>query len=217
MKPTFAFAEWPYVALAVFCLGVVWQSFRLSKGITLVKAKLPKEWAVFGRNGLWRISVALLFLGHIAGLAFPRKILLWDGSAIRLYALEGLALAVSVVAVAGWVVLIWKHVERSDRSVASEVAEAIFLEVTFVALLSGLLMAVLYRWGSFWGVLTLRPYVVSLLRGAPAPGFALQMPFLVRLHVFSSFTAVALVPFSRLAPFLALVLHAFIKLTSKGT
>jgi nitrate reductase gamma subunit len=215
MKPTFVFAAWPYVALAVLGVGVVLRFVLVRQGITAVKAELPESWAVLGGSRLWRISTALLFLGHLAGLAFPHGILLWDSSTIRLYVLEGFVFAIGVLALVGWIVVMWRHLKRSDGSVAADLADTVFLASTFVVLLSGLLMSILYRWGSFWGVVTLRPYVASLLHGTPEPGFVTQMPFLVRLHIFSSFTAVALFPFTRLAPLFVLALHRAIGRMSK--
>ena len=41
---------------------------------------------------------------------------------------------------------------------------------------------------------------------------AAQMPFLVQLHVFSSFAALAVLPFTRLSPFLVLALHRVLAL-----
>ena len=216
MTPTFAFAAYPYIALAVFCFGILLRFLLVQRQITTVKAKLQEVWAVLDGSKLWCIGTALLLLGHLIGTAFPRQILSWDKNTIRLYVLEGLLFAIGVVTLASCVGLIWRYLKVSDDSLAVEVATAAFLATTFVALLSGLLMSAFYRWGSFWGVVTLRPYAVSLLQGAPAPKFAMQMPFLVRLHIFSSFTLFALVPFTRLASFAVLALHWVTRRMSKS-
>jgi hypothetical protein len=64
---------------------------------------------------------------------------------------------------------------------------------------SGLAIAVLYRWGTSWSIGTLTPYITSLLRGEPANGLVEQMPFLIRLHVFALFAVLAVVPFTSAA------------------
>jgi nitrate reductase gamma subunit len=215
MNSDFLFAVWPYFATGLFCFGLVFRFLLQRKRIATVKAKLVESSAVFAGSRLWRISLLLLLFGHVAGLAFPRQILLWNGSVVRLYVLEGFAFAIGALALAGWATLVWRYLKRSDVSIVVDVADTAFLGTLFAALLSGLLMAAWYRWGSIWGVITLRPYVVSLLRGAPAPNFAIQMPFLVRLHVFSSFAAIALVPFTRLAPFLMVAFDWSLSLPSK--
>jgi nitrate reductase gamma subunit len=68
-----------------------------------------------------------------------------------------------------------------------------------MALVSGLVVAILYRWGSSWSAGTLAPYMASLGRGAPATHLIEGMPFLVRLHVLSWFAIIALVPFTSAA------------------
>ena len=83
----------------------------------------------------------------------------------------------------------------------------VFLSLIFIGIISGLLMAGLYRWGSSWGAITLTPYVTSLLRLKPATQFAEQMPFLIRIHLFSTFAALAVLPLTRLAAIPVVALH----------
>jgi nitrate reductase gamma subunit len=138
---------------------------------------------------------------HLAGLLFPRQITAWDLSPTRLYLLEGAAFALGLGTLAGWARLMWRQLGRaSDDSVAGQLADAAFLSMAFVALLSGLLTAALCRWGSSWGVATLTPYVWSVLRGNPLAAIAAGLPFVVRVHVFSSIAGLAMVPYTRLAP-----------------
>ena len=215
MNSDFLFAVWPYLASASLCFGVVFRFLLERKRIPVVKAKLEESSVIFAGSRLWRMSLLFLLFGHIAGVALPQQILLWNGSTVRLYLLEGFAFAIGALALAGWAMLVWRYLKVSDGSIVGEIAETAFLGSTFAALASGLLMAALYRWGSVWGVITLRPYVVSLLRGTPAANFVIQMPFLVRLHIFSCFAAVALVPFTRLAPFFIVALDRSCSLISK--
>lgn len=213
MKADFLFVVWPYLAVGVLCAGIVFRLLLVR--IAAVKAQPPESRATFSGSRLWRISLVLLLLGHLIGLAFPREVLLWNGNPIRLYLLESFAFAVGVLAFAGWGLLLWRHLKPTGRSIAAEIADTAFLALIFAALLSGLLMAALYRWGSFWGAMTLTPYVISLLREEPAPALVVQMPFLVRLHIFSSFAAVALLPFTRLAPVVVLALNRGIELINR--
>jgi nitrate reductase gamma subunit len=144
-------------------------------------------------------SLLSLFLLHLAGLLFPREVLRWNGSMVRLYLLEGVAFLAGLVALANFAYAIWRHLGHSRQSTIRELSDAVFLALTFIAVLSGSLMAILYRWGSSWGVMTLRPYVMSVFGGKPATEFVTQMPFLVRLHIFSAFAALALIPATRVA------------------
>src|SRR5260370_33793877 len=158
------------MALALFCLGIVGRYLLSRKQMAAVEAKLPDAWTVFGGSKLWRISLVLLLLGHLAGLVFPHGILLWNGSTIRLYLLEGFAFTVGVVALGSWAVLMWRHLERSGDSAAAEFADTVFLALLFVGLLSGLLIAAFFRLVSFWGAIAVISYALSLLLADPPAG-----------------------------------------------
>jgi nitrate reductase gamma subunit len=122
---------------------------------------------------------------------------------------------VGLAAFTGWVALMWRNLKRHGGSVLAELSDTVLLALLFVGVVSGLLLAVLYRWGSSWGAMTLSPYVASVLRGKPASNFVVQMPFLVRLHVFSLFAAVAVTPLTRLGTVLAGVLQRIFILAGK--
>jgi len=207
MKTSFLFAAWPYIAAALLAVGILIRYLLVRNRVSSITAEMSEAWVTFGGSRMWRISLALLFLVHLVGLCFPRGILLWNGSTIRLLLLEGFAFAVGLLALAGWASLMWRDLGRSSQSPTSELLDTIFLSLLFLGILSGLLVAGLYRWGSSWGVMTLTPYVVSLLQGRPAPSFVIEMPFLVRLHIFSAFCAVAVLPLTRLAGVFVWALH----------
>src|SRR5207249_6521301 len=145
---------------------------------------IAAAWELFGGGRLWRFSLTLLVAGHFAGLLFPKVVLWWNQSPFRLYLLEGFAFALGLLALLGWIKLLWKHLAQSTGSFLSEVADTVFLALLLVGLLSGSLTALIYRWGSSWGVATLTPYILTVLRGKPLLGFAAEMPFQVQLHVF---------------------------------
>jgi nitrate reductase gamma subunit len=149
---------------------------------------------------LFRLGLALLLFGHLAGLLFPRWILAWNGHPARLYLLESIAFVSGTAALLGWAAWAFRHVARPVSAVAADLADTVILSLLGVTLLAGLLSAALYRWSSSWGVLTITPYVRSLLRGEPRPAFASQLPFLVRLHLEAPLAALAIVPCTRLAP-----------------
>jgi nitrate reductase gamma subunit len=201
MKTSFLFQVWPYAALALFATGIFIRGGFARRQANEQPSDLAEAWDLFGGR-LLPFSLLMLFVGHLAGLLFPHKILLWNSASSRLYALEGLAFAIGLAALAGWAGLMWRQLGRSGGSILGQVVDAIFISLLFVTLMSGLLTAIRYRWGSSWGVLILTPYGLSLLRGKPAVALAAEMPFLVQVHVFSGFVALATLPFTRVAPIL---------------
>jgi nitrate reductase gamma subunit len=205
------FGVWPYAALALFAAGFGVRYLLVRKRIGQVRSELPelRSWLAAGIVG--RLGLALLVLGHLAGLLFPQAILSWNASPARLYLLEGVAFLIGCAVLFGWAKVMWPqmgrvHVSPAGASrratlmgAAAELADTLFLSLLFLGLASGLLMAAVHRWGSSWGVVTLTPYAVSLTQGKPATALVGQMPFLVQLHVFTAFATLALVPFTRVA------------------
>jgi nitrate reductase gamma subunit len=92
-----------------------------------------------------------------------------------------------------------RHINKttaSARATLQEIADCGLLSLFCMALVSGLVIAILYRWGSSWSASTLAPYMQSLASGAPQTQLVEDLPFLVRLHVLSWFAIIALVPFT---------------------
>ncbi|HEV3038958.1 MAG TPA: respiratory nitrate reductase subunit gamma [Candidatus Angelobacter sp.] len=212
MKPNTLFAVWPYVAFALVAGIVLLRYLAVRKRIDVMKFRLTETKEVFHGSGSWRWGLWLLLAGHLVGFLFPKLILRMDTSAAGLMLIEGSFFALAVITLIGWATLMWRHLGRAGGSFFSETADTIFLGLTGVGLLSGLLMAILYRWGSAWGASILFPYVLTVLKGQPTVALASQMPFVVQLHVFSAFAALAVLPFTRLSPFLVLALHRVLAL-----
>jgi len=200
------FALWPYVATALLITGILIRYLLVSRQPSVLAAEVADAKSVFGGR-LFRVSMAVLIAGHLAGLLFPHAVLSLSTSAAGLYVLEGLAFIAGSAGVASSAVMIWRRLERSSQSRVTELSDMLFLGLFFTVLASGLLVAVLYRWGSLWGEVTLVPYMISLLRGQPAVQLATQLPALVQLHVLATFAAIAVLPLTRLSTFLVAVLQ----------
>jgi len=215
MKSSFLFAVWPYIAVAWLLMGTAIRYFLARRHMAAASAEMANARTVLGGGKLWTISLLVLFAVHMAGFLFPRAVLQWNAIPARLYLLEGLAFAAGLIALAAWAALVWRHLGRSGVSLVTELSDTLFLSLLFVALLSGSIAAVVYRWGSSWGVMTLTPYVASLWRGRPAVDFVAQMPFLMQLHIFSAFAAVAVIPLTRLSSVMVVGLHRCLALLDR--
>jgi len=207
VKTYFLFFAWPYMTVALL-LVVTFVRYLLTRTqMDGLRAELMDARAVFGGNRTWYISLLLLAAGHGILLLFPRFILSWNSSPVRLYLLEFSGLIVGLVALASFGKLLWRHTGRSNRSVLIEISDVVFLSLLFLGIASGVFLAVAYRWASSWGAIILTPYIASLLRLNPATQLAAEMPFVVRLHLFTTFAALAVLPLTRLGAFLVQGLH----------
>jgi nitrate reductase gamma subunit len=202
VKNNLLFAAWPYMALSLLAVGICVRYLLERRQIASVEKEMSDAWGIFGGGAVWRASLLLMALAHFCGMLFPRLILWWNRSPGRLYLLEAGGMIVAIVLLLCWCALLWRHLGRSGRPVITELSDAVFVALLFIVTLSGLLAAVLYRWGSTWSAVIVDPYLASLVRAKPEAVLMVQMPFLIRLHVFSSFAVLAVLPLTRLGAFL---------------
>src|SRR4051812_12320640 len=190
---------WPMLAIALCTAGLAVRA--------LVTTETRRPDLALHRAGVWirgrRVltgGFVLLLAGHLAALLLPRAILNWNRAPLRLYLLEGAAFGLGLLTFAAWLRATWRHLRRGEATFLVELGDALFLAMMFLAIASGLGMAALERWSSSWGIVTLRPYVLSILAGDPQRALVDALPFLTRLHLFATFAALAVFPLTRLAP-----------------
>jgi nitrate reductase gamma subunit len=195
MKTTFLFQVWPYVALAILGLGLVGR-YALAQRASGPNDAVARATALFGGGRLWRFALGVLALLHLASFFVPRSVLAWDGSPARLYLLEGTGFLFGLVALAGCASVAFRHLMQTKGSAGEQLADALFIALLIVSIVSGLLTAMFYRWASAWGAATLTPYLGSVAGGRASVDFVAQLPFLAQLHIVAGFALAAVLPFS---------------------
>lgn len=200
MTQDFLFNSWPYLALAIFAVGLL-VHFAISA--LRVGPSNAGALRLFPCARLWQISLVLLALAHLGGLLFPEEILKWNLRPVRLYILEGAAVVVGITVLCAWIVAAWKYLATSGGTIIQQIADVVFLACFFLETISGLLTAVLYRWASSWAAYTVTPYVRSLMHGQPESALPAGLPFVVQLHLFPAFVMFAVFPFTATASRLA--------------
>ena len=209
------FSAWPYIAVSLLLIGTAVRYLLERRQMDVVRQEMTEAWALFGGARIWKIAVLFLVMAHAALLLLPRAVLSWNANRGRLYLLEAVLFIAAVAAVIGSAKIVRRHLGHSNRSAIAELSDSVFLGLLLVGIFSGILLAIFYRWGSSWGAMILTPYVASLARLNPDATFAAQLPFLVRLHVFSAFAALAVLPLTRLAAFLVFVLNGALGLVKR--
>jgi nitrate reductase gamma subunit len=215
----FMFRGWPYLALIVAAAGFAVRLLVTSDRLPAVKRALPRAQRVYLGGWAWRACWALLAAAHVVGLAFPRVILGLTGTPARLFAVEAIGFALGAAVLAAGVRSVWLHLRRPVRngwSLLSDLADSAFMALLFVGITSGLLAAAVHRWGSAWGAVTLAPYTASLLHGHPASALVDHLPLLVRLHLFTAFSALAVFPATRLAAYPLAFAHGALAATERA-
>lgn len=199
MKAGPLYSFFPYAAFGILIVGVLLRFFIALRKPETIASNAREALELLAGGKLWQGSLALLFVFHLAVLIFPRFILNWNAGRAGLYSLEAVALLLGLAALIGGLIAAGRNLGHSGSSLVVEISDTAFLALLLTGIISGLLMAVTHRWGSTWGAMILAPYAVSVLQGSPEPSLVTDMPFLVRLHVFSSFAALAVLPATRLA------------------
>jgi nitrate reductase gamma subunit len=143
-------------------------------------------------------GILLVLLGHLAALLIPRGLLLWNAVPIRLYLLEITGLVLAAWALGGLLILFWRRVSEPRIRVVTTPMDVVVLLLLGVSVVTGILTAVLYRYGSYWFPSVLTPYIWSVLILRPRPELVVDLPFTIQFHVFNFWLLLAVFPFSRL-------------------
>jgi nitrate reductase gamma subunit len=192
------FVVFPYVAvvLAVVVSVVRWRRHPFT--VSALSSQLLESRKLFWGSVAFHWGITLVLLGHLAALLVPRGFELWNGAPLRLYLLEATGLALGLWALFGVVVLIYRRANTSRIRAVTTPMDLVVLGILAVQIVTGVWIALGYRWGSFWGTSVFVPYIRSLLALQPRPELVAPLPFVLQLHAFSFFVFLAVFPFSRL-------------------
>ena len=202
MRDHLLFVVFPYLAVLAFlpcCVARSMVRHRRPLGDDGAPSPAGSRFA----GVVWRSAVVLVALGHLLAFALPDYLLLWNRQLWRLAFIEVFGVVAGTVAAAGIFVALVRAIRgaRSDasRSSVNVVADTLLL----IAMLSGVAVAVIYRWASSWSEVTIVPYLRSLAQLAPAPSLVTQLPPLVKLHIVCALAILAILPFTDVARLVA--------------
>jgi len=200
------FSWCPYAAIALLGagFGVRYMHLRHQPGFGTFQSAIWND--LTSRRPL-HYSLSVLVIGHLIELLLPRQVMAWNNSPLRLYLLEGILFLSGVSVLISLLSIIGVYLEDSIDSLVTQAADAVFLALMFVGVLSGLFTAAAFRWASSWTVVTLTPYVLSLVHATPNAAYVAEMPFQVRLHAFCAFGCMAVFPLTSVAPVFIAAFH----------
>ena len=141
------------------------------------------------------IAFAAVAVEHLLLLVAPQAVLRWNADVRRLIVLEAIGAVAGCACVAAALVALSRQL-LSEATDSRSITRTLNLTVASTVVISGVTIAVTYRWASSWSVVTLTPYVLSLSTAQPRVDLVASTPFLVRLHVLGAFASIALLPFA---------------------
>lgn len=192
------FVVLPYVALVLFFLVTV-QRYRAQ---TFTYSSLSSQF-LENRDHFWGVvpfhyGIVAILGGHIFAWLLPGVVLGFNAQRARLYLLEITGLALGLFTLVGLVAVILRRLRTSKVRVVTTASDWVLYALLLVQVLSGVLVAVLHPWGSSWFAAAAAPYLWSLAKLQPDPGFVAGLPWLVRLHTINAFVLIGFFPFTRL-------------------
>ncbi|WP_243030767.1 respiratory nitrate reductase subunit gamma [Thermus altitudinis] len=195
---TLLFGVFPYIALT---LAVVVTAYRMAYrpfSVSAQSSQLLEQKRLFYGSIAMHWGLVLVLLGHLLALLIPKGLLLWNAVPLRLYLLEITGLGLGLWALVGTWVLLTRRLSVARVRAASTSMDYLVLVVILVSALSGVLTALLYRFGSYWFPAVMTPYLWSIFTLQPRPELIADLPFWTQLHVFNFWVFLAVFPFSRL-------------------
>jgi nitrate reductase gamma subunit len=194
----FLFAVFPYVAI-VLLIVVSIQRYR-SSGFTFssLSSQFLETRKLFWGSVPFHFGIIGILLGHLIGLLIPRQVQLWNTVPLRLYVLEVTAFVFGAMTLVGLAALIWRRFSEKRLLVVHSVADKILYVLLATAVISGLWIAIGHRWGSAWYTQVGAPYLWSIFTFQPDVVNVAALPWVVKIHILTAWSLVAIFSFTRL-------------------
>ena len=195
---TILFVIFPYISLTLFITVSIYRSIYRPFTISSMSSQLLERKKLYWGSISFHYGVILVLLGHLLALLLPQSLRLWNNVPIRLYLLELTGLALGIWALVGLCILLWRRLSERRIRVVTSPMDLVVLIFLLVSMVTGVLVATLYRFGTFWFTAIFTPYLASLFTFQPNLGLIAPLPWLIKLHMITFFILLAVFPFSRL-------------------
>jgi nitrate reductase gamma subunit len=193
-----AFVAVPYAAVLLAVVGTAYR-FRYRKfTVSSLSSQLLERSRLYWGSIPFHWGIGIILGGHLLALIIPASFTAWNSVPVRLYALEITGFALGLWALVGLIVLLIRRMgDKRIRAVTTPM-DLVVLGLLGAQVVTGLIVAGGYRFGSFWGPEVFTPYLRSLFVLDPRPELLADLAIVIRLHAFLFFVFLAVFPFTRL-------------------
>lgn len=193
-----AFGALPYVAMVLFLVVSIQRYRRDPFTFSSLSSQFLESRQLFWGSVPFHVGILTLFCGHLVGLLFPRQVLLWNSVPLRRFILEASALAAAVLVAVGLIGLIVRRVGSQRLRPRTSAADIfVYLALAF-QVVTGLWVALGYRWGSSWYAAAAVPYLRSVFLFRPDLEIVSGLPLVAKLHLVGAWVLLAGFSFTRL-------------------
>lgn len=195
---TLFFLIFPYIAIILAIVVTVYRAIYRPFTISSLSSQLLESKQLYWGSISFHWGIVIILVMHLLAILLPRGLTLWNAHPIRLYMLEITGLALGLWALIGLLVLIWRRFSNKRIQAVSTSMDWVILLLLLVSVVTGVITATAYRFGSFWFTGVFTPYIVSLLTLQPDISLVAPLPWVIKLHVVNFFVLLVVFPFSRL-------------------
>jgi len=192
------FVAVPYMTL-LLAIGAAIYRYRTDRfSYSSLSSQFLENRKLFWGSVPFHWGLLAVLAAHLLGVFFPSWVAAFNGVTLRLYFMEVTGLAFALLALVGLINLIVRRLGDSKLQAVTSPMDIVVLLLLLVSLLSGIGIALFYRWGSDWYWQMAAPYIWSLVLLRPEPQYMASLPVLVQVHVLNFFLLLLVFPFSRL-------------------
>jgi nitrate reductase gamma subunit len=195
---SFFFVAFPYISLAIFVVVSIYRSVYRPFSVSSQSSQLLERRMLYWGSPPFHYGIVLVLLLHLLMWVLPGVVRAWNASPVRLYILEITGLILALWALWGLAVLIFRRASSRRVQVVTSVMDVVVLVLLLVSVITGIVNATVYRWGSTWFTAIFAPYLTSVVTLQPAVNLVAPLPWNIKLHVINFFLLLAVFPFSRL-------------------
>lgn len=198
------FGALPYLFLIVGIAGAIYRYNSNRFSWSSQSSEFLENKTLFYGSVPWHYGILTVLVMHIIGFFIPSGILAWNSVPARLYFLEISGLAFGISALFGLLALIFRRLSDSRAKAVTSNWDVLVLIVLLIQVVTGLINATAYRWGSNWYAATAVPYLWSLVKFSPNVSYIENLPLLTKVHIFNFMIFIGIIPFTRLVHFLVI-------------
>ena len=198
MWNNFLFVGLPYVALAVFVIFWIHRYRTGAYGISSLSSQFFESKKLYFGTISWHYGIIPILVAHALAFLFPEFWTSLLGTGTRLIIIESLGIGLALYSLFGLLVLFYRRFTAPRLGAVTRSVDFFVLLLLIVQVVTGVLTAIIHRWGGLWFTGTASGWFYSLLKASPDASRVSVLPFLVKLHIVMGIVIVLILPFTRL-------------------
>lgn len=198
MVDIFLFAVFPYVAIVLLIVVSIQRYRKQGFSFSSLSSQFLESRRLFWGSVPFHIGILGVLLGHLIGLLIPRQVQLWNSVPLRLYVLELTGLVFGLMALVGLIGLIVRRFREKRLMVVHTWADKVLYLILGTSVVTGLWIALGYRWGSAWYTQVAAPYLWSIFTFQPDIVAVTALPWVVKIHILTAWSLIAIFSFTRM-------------------